>query len=426
MDIQSVAVLALGFTGVALLLAILASITGSIPAHAFLYSAVWAPCLCMSQFALEGTIRPGVQTTIILMGAWWAFLIGSILPLLAGRVRFAERPDPIGKIPAAATLCALVVLQWAGALYEILHLDSSGRSLSLSTLVEDMAALRVAGAISENRLPPFLGTFRWAHVVYVPLALMMRSKGYLSRLQLAGIFLLAVASALIHFTRAPIVQLSIVTFVSWLVLYRPRRKVVWLAVASVAAMLVVAFIAAQVAINEQSGTRASLLQSLSAYFGMSPIAYEDILLGQFPREPGYYSLDWLYFFLGKFGVTLAYPNLTRPQIWFPAVTNVYTYLDVFTLDAGITGAILGACTVGAVCSAAYKANCRRSSLLSITVYAYLCYCCLMTPINNEFIRANILTTLIISGMAAWVIRDRGPGIAAAGPGAGAPKALAVS
>ncbi len=404
MDLDSLIVLGVGFVGVALLLLILANIAGAVPVHAAIYSAVWAPCLCISQVALEGAVRPAIPTLIILVGAWWAFLIGSVLPLVAGRVRSAGSVVEVLKLPALAALYVLLALQWAGVLYEVFHLgESRGQSISLSSLVDDLAGLRVTGATNELHLPPLLGSFRWAHVIYVPLALILRRKQYISRAHFLGICALAVVSALMHFTRAPIVQLSVVLFVAWLELYRPSRRTKWISAIATSVVLLAVFVAAQVAINEQSTKPTSLQGSLSSYFGMSPIAYEDILKGGYPREPGFYTLDSAYFFLTKAGVPVVYPGQSRPQIWFPAVTNVYSYLDVFTLDAGVTGAILGAGLVGVGCSWVYKANRRRSTLATLSMYAYLCYCCLMTPINNEFIRATTLITLFLSWLATRLI-----------------------
>jgi oligosaccharide repeat unit polymerase len=403
MDVQSLIVLGAGFAGVALLLLILACIAGSIPVHALLYSAVWAPCLILSQFGLGGTIRPAVSTTLVLLAAWWAFLIGSIFPLITGRIREAGEPVVVRRLPALVTLFVLIALQWSGALYEILHLRVGGKPLSLATIVDDLASLRVTGAMSEIQLPPFLGSFRWSQVIYVPLAWILRSQQFISRRMLAGIYTMAVVAAFIHFTRAPVVELCILTLVSWLVLTRPSRRKFWMASASVFGGLLALFVAVQIAINAQSTKHGTLDETLSSYFGMSPMAYEDILKGGYPREPGFYSLDSFYFFLNKIGVRVTYPGETRPQIWFPTSTNVYTYLDVFTLDAGVTGAILGACLVGVGCSWAYRSDRKRSSLLTLSMYAYLCYCCLMTPINNEFIRANTLINLVLCWVATWCI-----------------------
>jgi oligosaccharide repeat unit polymerase len=404
-DIESLLALGAGFLGVVILLWVLARLAGSLPIHALVYSAVWAPCLCVSQFALGGTIRPAVATTTILVAAWWAFLVGSIMPLLDGRLGPGES-QAIRRTPALAVLYILLALQWSGALYEVLHFEQVGGSFSLSTIVDDLARMRVSGETTEIHLPPLLGSFRWSQVVFVPLALVLRSKKMISRGHLLAIYALAGVSALLHFTRAPIAQLSIVIFISWLVLYRPPRKTVGLAFLATGGALLAVFVAVQFAINQKSMGRETLAQSLCAYFGMSPLAYQDILLGLYPREPGIYSLDWLYFTLNKLGASLSYPGLTRPQVWFPIITNVYTYLDVFTLDGGKTGAILGAWFLGVVCSWVYRQGRELLSVCTLSVYAYLCYSCLMTPINNEFIRANVFITIVVSWLSARIIGRR--------------------
>jgi oligosaccharide repeat unit polymerase len=366
--------------------------------HALLYSAVWTLCLCLSHAALDGSMQPMPATTLILVAAWWAFLLGSIIPFLGRRARYYKRAMEIGRVHGLMVLYFLLSLQWAGVIYELSHLQGVAWSSGPTTIIANLARMRVTGETAEIQLPPFLGSFRWSHVIYIPLSLILRTRRLISRRHLLVIFALAGISALLHFTRAPVVQLSIVTLVAWLVLYRPTPKIVGITCVSIGGALLVTFVLSQIVIDRQSNTTASLDQSLAAYFGMSPLGYEEILSGRYQQETGIYSLDWLYFPLSKLGLVDSYPGLTRPYVYYPVVTNVYTYLDAFTLDGGVLGAISGACLAGFGCSCIYKSNRRQSTLYTLSFYSYLCYCCLMTPINNEFIRAN---TWIIMGVA-WL------------------------
>jgi hypothetical protein len=421
MEAESLLILVVGFTGVAVLLLFQGCLLGSVPIHSLLYSSVWSLCICFSQSALGGELRTQPATTLVLFGAWWAFLAGATVPVITGAARAPGCAYCIRRRQALAVLYTLLALQWAGVLYEILHLDASARPLGVSAMAGEVAAIRTGQATNEIPLPPFLGTFRWSFAIYIPLALILRSRALISRRQLAAIYILAGVSALVHFTRAPVIMLSIVSFVAWVRLYRPSPRRVWIATGLIGVALVATFVAAQVAINQQTLTSTPLFRSLSAYFGTSPLAYEDILKGNFPRAPGFYSFDWLEFLLDKTGMHVATPGQDRPQIWFPIVTNVYTYLDVFTLDGGVTGALLGAAMVGALCSCVYRLDSRRTSLWTLSTYAYLCYGCLMTPINNEFIRINTLITLALSWCATWFIGYRRARAAALGFKNGEPR-----
>jgi len=63
--------------------------------------------------------------------------------------------------------------------------------------------------------------------------------------------------------------------------------------------------------------------------------------GEWALDDRLYSLDFVDFFAFKVGLKQNYDGLIRPVIEFGVVTNLYTYLDAFTLDAGIPGALMG-------------------------------------------------------------------------------------
>jgi oligosaccharide repeat unit polymerase len=189
---------------------------------------------------------------------------------------------------------------------------------------------------------------------------------------------------------------------SWILIYQPAPLKKAFVFGSATILLPLFFIVTQRMIVDSSGGTASTLgTSLLSYAGLSPLAYESIVNGQYPRKPGLYSLDAIYFALNKFNVVSEYPGLDRSYIMYPLVTNIYTFLDTFTLDFGITGALLGAGIVGFVSSRIYVRARLTPNIFNITLYAFLVYACALAPANNEFIRFGF----ILNGVIAWSINQ---------------------
>ena len=373
------------------------------PAHCF--SAVWGVTLLISQVALEGLIRPHMSTIMVMYGAWWALLIGSLIPLC--HTGYRPQLVSIRKTQGIIVLIGLLALQCAGILYEI---ETFSLLTNFRDLPRHLIALRLEGAFLDVQLPPFLGAFRWGHTMYIPLTMILLHCGHISKKIFGLILVFAVFSTLLHFTRAPFVQLFAVCLVSWLVIFQPTRRAILVLFGAVSLLVMLFFVSTQgMLLNLHEGNPLSLGESLLSYFGISPRAYEVILLGEFPRESGYYTLDAMYFFLKKLNLVSDYPGLSRPYVYTPLETNLYTFLDTFTLDFGVIGALIGAGCIGLVSSRFYLRAKSIPTVFNITVYAYLFYGCLMAPANNEFIRFTLFLNAVIAWcIYQWTRTNRGP------------------
>ncbi|MEO8584642.1 MAG: hypothetical protein ABI584_00630, partial [Acidobacteriota bacterium] len=203
---------------------------------------------------------------------------------------------------------------------------------------------------------PSWSVWRWDQVLYVPLALFLHSRSLISGRFLFGIYSWAILLASARFTRLPLIGLAVITFVAWIVLYAPTRRSRVVLGTSLAALGLFVFFVTQTALVERHAwLKISPGESLVAYIGASPLAYETLLQGAYLREPGVlYSVEPVNYLLFKLGLLRVYPGLTRPYADMPFVTNVYTFLDTFTLDAGIPGALIGAGAIAAFVGFVYN------------------------------------------------------------------------
>jgi oligosaccharide repeat unit polymerase len=168
----------------------------------------------------------------------------------------------------------------------------------------------------------------------------------------------------------------------------------------------VVFVSIQTVLQAASGIKAEGGEVVEAYYGGPMLAYDSIIDGSFPRETGYYSADMFYYILQKVKLinSDSYPPLIRPYVYN---TNIYTFLDAFTLDGGIFGAILGSVLVGVAGGWIFKKASRRPSPMMLTVSSMMACSMVDAVANNDFIRINFLMTCVLSGAVSWfVVRRR--------------------
>ncbi|MDQ7839620.1 MAG: O-antigen polymerase [bacterium] len=378
--------------------------------HAYLFSILWALNLSVAQAALSGKLRPDPETLLVLFAAWWLYLLGTLGVLTGGRRQagnFGRIPE-IRPLPAVSLVLALVALQWLSIGYEVSRrqLQSFFYGLLLPTL-----ELRLMGVLREEDLPWFLEAWRWSYVWYIPLGLVLWRKGLVSKPFIALVFASALLSSLTKLTRTPLLHVSTTALVSWLLLWRPQPARVLLACFSLALAMWLFLVLSQTALTLSDPlARVTPAESLLSYIGASVKAYEELIRGALPREPGFYSLDALNFVLHKLSIIPSYPDIVRPAILAPIPMNTYTFLDVYTLDFGIAGALVGSFFTGALASWLHQRVRKEATLHNLVAYSYAAYAAIMAPMNNEFIRFSFIFSIGIGWTChnLIVLRGRSP------------------
>ena len=367
------------------------------PAHAF--SLTWVVMLLGSQYAMGGALAPSAFALVVLTAAWWCFLFGSlaVFRIVSSWAGVPTSQQNLKPNVAPALLIALVGLQ---ALAVYLEVRQSG--IAVPGSVDELADLRISHELQTMESLPFLlGIFRWGHVLYIPLAFALYAKGGRSRLWWAVPVLVALALGSVKFTRAPLLQVAVVALWSWHAILRPSRRKRLAAITVSAALVVAAFFLFQ---DRLVGVDPNALYDTSeavwAYVVAPAKAFGELLEnpGLF-GDLGPYSLDSLYFLLFKLSIIEGYSGLIRPFVAVPMPTNLFTFLDAYTADAGVPGALLGAFLTGAFGAVVYAHAMRTRRVGPIVLGAYVMYCSLMAPANNEFIRI----ALPIYVLLAWAM-----------------------
>ncbi len=385
----------IGYCGAALLLGLVTyrAATGNTFAH--LFSLVWGSCLLAAQFFTTSTQTLSSKTLIVLFAAWWALLAGGLLTI---RRQPASAPPetPINKRRALALVLILIGLHAALSLYELPAIIAGQSAAKVVIGLRTTLASR-----NLDKCPWWLEIFRNAYFVYLPLALLLRKRGWLSR---RAFYILVVAScllALTRMTRAPLLANILTLWASWALFYRPRALRAWGILAVGLLSFSAGFVAIQLALTSHNTHTAEGVQLVEGYYGGSMRAFESIVDGTFPREAGYYSADMFNYALYKLKLIDSYPSLIRPYGNY--ATNIYTFLDAYALDGGLFGALFGATLTGVAGGWLFTRASRHQSPLIAAAYSLFAYCIAMAVANNEFIRINPLLTTVLAGVVGRIV-----------------------
>ncbi len=399
----------IGLAVALVLLAILIRKTGDPISFATFFSIAWGVNLLVSQAQPSSISRPTLETTLILYLAWWLFLLGAIL-WISKDWRPKPSSSPINRPNGITAIVILILLQTAAIIYEV---EASGLGLGeyIGSFTGGYTSLRLTGELRTIDLPWFLEIWRWVFVAYVPLAFCMRRQNLISRSFLGLVLVLALVSTLLRVTRAPILQVAVSVFVSWITLYRPNLRAAAAAATIVLVVFGVFFLQVQssLIILDPLSEYQAATESLYSYVGGPAKAFDLLLRGYYPEVPnGVYSLESITFVLEKLKLYDGRPDLVRPYVYVPYPTNVYTFLDAYALDLGVVGIIGGSLLTGMVVGWSYLRLRRKLSAQNLIVYSYLAYCCVMTPMNNEFIRFAVPLTLLMAFALDITITNREP------------------
>jgi oligosaccharide repeat unit polymerase len=274
------------------------------------------------------------------------------------------------------------------------------RTWDVRELAGELALARIQGELLGTSHPLFMGIFRYAYGLYIPLLSLMWRKKWISTAWFIVICVTSAITCLSTFTRAPLVHLIVVIFISLFVVFPERRSKLLTWVTLLAFIAVGGFLSMQTLLSgSESVTDEAFSDSVVGYVGGPMKAYDMLLEGEYPVQRGFYSMDMVNFPLHRLGLIGSYPSLVRDEVSVPFGVNVYTFLDAFTLDFGVLGAILGAFGIGVLVAVSYSSAIRQS-YVGLTAYGLGSSYLVMAGLNNEFIRFDFAFYILL----AWLIQ----------------------
>jgi len=357
--------------------------------HVNLFSLTWLSILIGSIFfTLDFVVMP--KTYLILIGSWIFFLLGSL------RLKSAKDIEPVpidyNLKRVKIILYVLIVLSFFA------YLSSLGDIIYRITDINEWASLRseqtFAEATSENI---FYTLFARNYSIYMPIAIFLFLKGELNKKIFYLIFIYGLITSIINFSRGPLLEFVLVSFVSYMLIKRTKNiPIIKVLLVIIGFVLIFSYSQSVLfSLNEYSVFDANYQVKMYLFGGVNN--YQLILDGLYPDNNVYsspfYSFDFINYILKKMEIINSYPNQVREFNDFTD-SNVYTYLDAFTLDFGILGAFLGSFLIGFICKKIYFCYEKYRSILYLIIYSLLCCFSVFTFINNEYIRFSFLLFVI--------------------------------
>jgi oligosaccharide repeat unit polymerase len=326
---------------------------------------------------------PYTSTIFIFYIAGIFFFLGSLALLILFRKTTSKEynynTNKLKKILGVILLLSLV----ANIQYFLLLKSVGVFNSELGLLSLRLPQVRELVDQSSSILFAFFGR---CHYIYIPIAFLLYRSRDISLVALVCIVLFAFLVNGIEFTRAPLLSVTIICLTSYLLFLKITRKT--LVVSSVFFVLFFAFVSF---ISQQIEDKVTVEKTTDSEFQLYLFggikAYENILSDHYDKgkySHSYYSLDFANYPLKRLGLIESYPSIVREYSITPP-TNVYTFLDAFTLDFGVIGAYCGTFILGFLMAFIYKKSISKH-LAYMIIYGSCCYYIAMSPLNNEFIR----------------------------------------
>lgn len=354
--------------------------------HVSIFTSVWLFIILGSQ--LSGYAEFQLNTLVVVYLSWYFYLIGSYLSeseidIDAVVVKIID----IEKIKIACYV--LVVLSFLANLTILKDVFFNFSSF------EVWAKMRNDQAFADYRDGNYFYTiFGNTSNIYLPLGIYLFMEKKINSLVLIVIYLVSILIAVAAFTRAPMLYLIIISIVFFS--YQAKRIPYKLILTSFT-VLVLLFAVSSYFIGEVSQGAIDTNSAINLYLYGGITAYQNLLNGKYFTydvfDSSFYSFDFINYILKTFRVIKSYPDLVR-EYDQDLPTNVYTYLDCFTLDFGFMGAFLGSYILGYISKIIYLRYYRNQSIFDLILYSTICYFASFIFMNNEYIRFTFVLLIV--------------------------------
>jgi oligosaccharide repeat unit polymerase len=358
--------------------------------HVSIFSAVWIFLILGSQVTKFVVLEEYTLTIVYI--SWYFFLLGSYIftNKINGNKKTIQELSNIKAERNLIRLCfALTLLSF------VLNFDILKKVFFDFSSFSDWAQMRDDDAFSEFRDNNFLYTlFGNTSNIYIPISIYLFVTKKISPWTFALIYFVATLLALATFNRAPLLFLLIISLVSYSFI---TGKVPYKLIFSSTVIMLFLFMLTSYYLNINSNDSESSSNLVFIYIFGGISAYQNLLndgyiaISSFDSQ--FYSFDFINYILKTIGIITTYPNLVR-EYDLKVMTNVYTYLDCFTLDFGILGAFFGSFIIGLISKIFYLKFVNNRSIFYLIIYATFCYYASFIFMNNEYIRFGVILFII--------------------------------
>lgn len=365
--------------------------------HLTIFGFVWPFIIVGTQMAYPNQVS--IEVIILYYICWLVYIFGS--SLLKHRISSISKVDTISysgiKILIVFLFTFCIISNW-GLLSLIL---STGNLLA-------WAALRKENGFEELDSNIFFTLFQRSYLVFIPLGIFIFKNKKISTIFLLALIFTGFVFSMLKFTRAPILNLFIVLLVSYVYIYRKKLPIFPIFFSVIIIFLI---FGGSMLILTQGSSKYNVFDDVNLYLFGGQVAYQGFLDGSYIDNLRYdinnYSLDSINYIFKKVGLIETYPSYVREFTNRSNIlTNTYTYLDAFTYDMGIPGAITGSFFVGLFSDYCYHIYIKNKNIFALVFYGYICYFNCFVFANNEFIRFSVLLTALSLMFYSFLIKKK--------------------
>lgn len=356
--------------------------------HLALFSFVWLFIIIGVQLAYPGKIDD--ESVILYYTCFFSYLLGSSILKMPRYETVKQRYYNF------STLNIIIFLLFVLGL--IANYDLLNKVVFNFSSLDAWVSMRTKQEFEEvDESNIFKALFQRSYLIYIPLALFCVKNKKMSKLIFVGLIIVGIMISLLRFTRAPFLQLLIMLLISYVYIYRVMIPVKTILISVFVTIGV--FAASQLLLLGDKASINDITKEINLYLFGGLYVFQDITDGKYldsnSYDIGYYTFDAFNYILEKLGIIDSYPSYVRE--WSGRLmTNTYTFLDAFTLDFGIIGALLGSLLIGLFSDYCYRLVKKNyNNLFNIIFYGYICYFNVFVFANNEFIRFPVLLTMVI-------------------------------
>lgn len=364
--------------------------------HVSIFTSVWLFIILGSQ--LSGYVIFQLNTLLVVYLSWYFYMLGSYLNQI--EINIDSIVVKILNIEKVKIVCyVLVILSFLANLTILTDVFFNFSSF------EVWAKMRNDQAFSDYRDGNYFYTvFGNTSNIYLPLAIYLFMEKKINSLVLIVVYLVSILIAVAAFTRAPMLYLIIISIVFFT--YQAKRIPFKLILTSFT-VLVLLFAVSSYFIGEVSQGAVDTNSAINLYLYGGITSYQNLLNGKYFTydlfDSSYYSFDFINYILKTFRIIKSYPDLVR-EYDQDLPTNVYTYLDCFTLDFGFIGAFLGSYILGYISKIIYLQYYRNQSIFDLILYSTICYFASFIFMNNEYIRFTFVLFIVKIFIIKFLIR----------------------